>query len=273
MKIKVTLTLTLLACLVACDDTTEPSGGTGGTGGTAGAGGGAAGGMGGTGGGGGSGGIGGSGGAGGSAKDQLDTWCEAFSVAYCDALFACCTHQNTLDLYGGTAAACAALYQTDCFGKGDFKLVAELVVDGVATLDQARLDACVAALAAQATSCDGYLFEFQTRCLAAFQGSIPHGQPCGVPDDIGYAACANGHCDGGDCQAYVPNGGDCSGVHSLCDYTIGETCLPDDTCGPRLDSGQACTDYADCKSFACDVNGTQTCTAPGDVANCGPLNN
>jgi hypothetical protein len=144
---------------------------------------------------------------------------------------------------------------------------------GVANLDGTRLDACVAELEAQASSCDRALSNLMFGCRTAFQGTIPNGQACNVPGDESFAACADGYCDNGTCEPFVPSGGDCSAPGSTCDFGALETCVGGTTCGTQLGFGAQCSRSQDCLSRSCDVNGSGTCGVPTSDGLCGVISN
>lgn len=76
-----------------------------------------------------------------------------------------------------------------------------------------------------------------------------------LPDD----QCDGGYCDGVNCVAFTPVGGDCTA--SPCNFIAGDQCR-DGVCQPYpLPDGQACSSDFECQSESCD----ETCQPPPGI--------
>ncbi len=102
-------------------------------------------------------------------------------------------------------------------------------------------------------------------CASSF--CDPTGSECAAQTAIGDACdiglpndqCDGGYCDGVNCVAFTPVGGDCSA--SPCNTIAGDQCR-DDVCQPfPLPNGQTCFNDFECESQSCD----ETCQPPPGV--------
>lgn len=201
---------------------------------------------------------------GGGASAQLAKWCDDIVVPYCEALFACCTDQQKLDLEGGSVTACKTKFATSCntdFG-GWFN---PHIQAGDTVLSEGALATCVSSLVAMkgggAACTRPPTFVFELDCVAAFKGTIAAGAACNGDDlpDTQYIICDGGICDQGKCKAFLATGAACdpsqdNTAAAGCNFPAQEHCVGTGAtgqCGPIGKVGDACAPPDHDKTFNC----------------------
>lgn len=193
-------------------------------------------------------------------NDPVTRFCSTSGPLFCEALFACCGQQKTLDEFGSTLEGCKAkmsgprclreisydisdsytfqVTRTNPYDQVYYGLRRRLK-DGTSILDQAQLDACVAGLKAMtaggaACTVDVPNF-FDVQCITAFKGQDALGDDCvwegGTFSGYRYAflPCKEGRCENDKCVPFLKVGDICDPIWTsdgpgACDYLHDEAC-------------------------------------------------
>jgi hypothetical protein len=211
-------------------------------------------------------------------NDPVTKFCSTSGPPFCEALFACCADQHTLDWFGSTLEGCKAkmggphclrefssYHIDDSYGFDDRPVdpyygLRRRIKDGQVILDQAQLDACVAGLTAMTAggaACIANVQEFfGVQCITAFKGQLALGDACiwhaGTFSGFKYAfiPCKEGRCEEDKCIPFHKVGDICDPIWGkdgpgACDYLHSEACyvqLDMNTwaCGPQKETGETC---------------------------------
>jgi hypothetical protein len=196
-----------------------------------------------------------------------------FAQAVCTKAYDCCTPDQLM----GNAAA--GMTEAECETKtaqnfsDQLQKMQDAENGGRAKYDQAKVDACLAALRAASCStlqaihilaglpeCDS---TFATP-LVAIGGACKNdfeciGGVCQMPDGSFDGVCVAGNAPGAACA-----GSNRCAQRLICDGRGTSMDTSDDVCVAEQDNGASCVDGFDCKSRSCvaDANGAKTCQAP-----------
>lgn len=196
------------------------------------------------------------------AYAQSEKFCDAVVGPVCDAYFACCTIQHSLDTHGGTVENCKTKLALECRTTLTVSFIPQIEA-GNTVLDEARLAACVADLKAMATgggACSSPpMFKFELDCIAAFRGTIAPGGACDGVDlhDTDFIPCRGGSCEENKCRPFLKSGDACDPTSiskGSCNFVEGEWCIGSGTnarCAPRAAIGEDCADPNHDKAFTC----------------------
>src|SRR5262249_15371402 len=149
------------------------------------------------------------------------------------------------DFAGGSLDACKTTWGKGA-GLGSKTLLAlkASLVNGTTAFDATQLDACVARLNARLSptpdggaACGepGPVLFMNAGFGAAFQGQLAPGDACDTwplgPEDLSFAECQSGRCEGRKCVAFLKSGDVCdTGLHAtnptgtICNFIRGEWC-------------------------------------------------
>jgi hypothetical protein len=200
----------------------------------------------------------------GGASDQIAKWCGDITTPYCEALFACCTDQQKLDLEGGSVTACKTKFANECTTQVGAGFNPHIQA-GDTVLNEGALATCVSSLVAMkgggAACTRPPTFVFELDCVAAFKGTIAAGAACDSSSliDTDFILCAGGTCDQGKCRAFLATGAACdpstdNSSAGGCNFPAQEHCVGTGVagkCGPIGKVGDACAPPDHDKTFNC----------------------
>jgi hypothetical protein len=205
----------------------------------------------------------------------------ARAQAVCAQNFKCCSAADLMDEADVDTGEPITQQQCVMNIKGAWELaVIPSISDGQAkgrvTYDQAKAEACIAAI--KAMSCDDWNngLKQPPECAQAFVAKVAAGGKCGSDFD-----CVDGVCVGADssttpptdgvCQAKVAAGAACMSIDLISDNCAdGSYCGPGDVCVAKKPGGTACGGDDECGSDNCNTtagtcSGYLTCGVAGPV--------
>lgn len=211
-------------------------------------------------------------GCGGVSGIPIEKTATDFAAAICPKAYDCCTADQLMgnkDLAGTTEAECET--KTAQSFRNQLQAMQDAENAGRAKYDQAKVDACLAAIRAADCStlqmihsvsglpeCDS---TFATP-LVAVGGTCKNDFECKdticvIPSGAGQGTCGDGARVGFSCVS------DRCGLKLFCDPRDGSIDT-DSVCVVEQENGGSCLDNFECKSRNCvaDVAGTKTCQAP-----------
>jgi hypothetical protein len=163
---------------------------------------------------------------------------------YCDAEFSCCSDAQPR---WGDSAGCVKTLA----GEAGTQSIANGISSGQLSFDAGRAAKCLDAMKSLYASCDQTIDPALPECDGVVVGLAAVGKPCGQDIDCVPAAfCQLLSALNGTCAARAKMGEGCSGTPC----TTGLACLPGNTCGKPLDTGEVCEASTQCKSRSCVGN-------------------